>query len=449
MTPRTASVAAAACAAAVIGLWIATGPDEPDRRQVPRIAETSMDVGSGLAVVPRAVPAPAGHAADGVRVAAVAFWVVAVLIGYTYVGYAGVVWVMARFMPLRVRLRAVTPTVSFVVVAHNESRRIARRVKNLLALDYPAGKREIIVVSDGSTDDTARRAREVSPDIRVIERPLRQGKAAAFNAVLPGLTSEVVVLTDARQRFDRRAAIALVRHFADPTVGAVSGDLILRRRSSAEAGSQGAEAYWDFEKRLRWWESLADSTVGVTGAITALRRELFEPLPPDTVLDDVLIPLRIARKGYRVTFETTARAYDRLSTRSRDEFSRKVRTLAGNFQLFAREPGLLVPWRNRLWVQTVSHKVLRLALPGLFVAAAAANVALLDQPLYRLTFAAQMTFYGLAIAGGVWPGLRRRFRPLVLPYAVCFLAWATIVAFVRVIRGRQHATWDRAAPATK
>ena len=101
----------------------------------------------------------------------------------------------------------------------------------------------------------------------MIERPLRQGKAAAFNAVLPGLTSEVVVLTDARQRFDRRAAIALVRHFADPTVGAVSGDLILRRRSAAEAGSQGAEAYWDFEKRLRWWESLADSTVGVTGAI--------------------------------------------------------------------------------------------------------------------------------------------------------------------------------------
>jgi cellulose synthase/poly-beta-1,6-N-acetylglucosamine synthase-like glycosyltransferase len=449
-TPKT--LAAAIVAVVGVGLFI-VGTDrdrEADRPQATRLEQSAVDVGGGLDVVARIFPLSTDITPGAeTRPAAVAFWIVTVLIGYTYVGYAGVVWLMARFMPLRVRLRAVTPTVSFVVVAHNEGRRIARRVRNLLSLDYPIAKRAIIVVSDGSTDDTAAHARAVSPEVRVIERPIRQGKAAAFNAVIPTLESEVVILTDARQRFDRRAAIVLVRHFADPTVGAVSGDLVLWRRMSAEAGSQGAEVYWDFEKRLRWWESLADSTVGVTGAITALRRELFEPIPADTVLDDVLIPLRIARRGYRVTFETTARAYDRLSVRSRDEFARKVRTLAGNFQLFAREPWLLLPWRNRLWVQTMSHKVLRLALPLLFVVAAAANARLLDQPLYRATFAAQLAFYALAIVGGIWPGLRRRVRILVLPYAVCFLAWATIVAFVRVLRGRQHATWDRVAPATK
>jgi glycosyltransferase involved in cell wall biosynthesis len=452
---RRAVLVLTAAIAAVIGVgWLISGRDsgrDGSRRAFVTPAESAaVDLGGGLAIIAR-VGGKEGEAAahPDVRAAAVAFWVVTVLIGYTYIGYAGIVWVMAHFMPLRVRLRAVTPTVSFVVVAHNEGRRIARRVRNLLNLDYPAGKREIIVVSDGSTDDTVARARAVAPDVQVVDRPSRQGKAAAFNAVLPGLKSEVVVLTDARQRFDRHAAIALVRHFADPTVGAVSGDLVLRRQDTAEAGAQGAETYWNFEKRLRWWESLADSTVGVTGAITALRRELFEPLPADTVLDDVLIPLRIARRGYRVTFETAARAYDRLSNRSRDEFSRKVRTLAGNFQLFAREPWLLLPWRNRLWVQTVSHKVLRLALPVLFVAAAVANLQLLDQPLYQATFAAQLVFYGLAVVGGVWPGLRRRVRLLVIPYAVCFLAWATVVAFVRVVRGRQPATWDRIAPAMK
>jgi poly-beta-1,6-N-acetyl-D-glucosamine synthase len=435
------------------------GSGAPDRVSFPADAPLSRESQSpGQAIVMDAdfgvlVPSPTGEKvplrAGGLRTATVVYWLVAALIGYTYIGYPSLVWLIARFTPLRVRLRAVTPTVTFVVVAHNEGRRITRRVRNLLSLDYPPAKRQIVVVSDGSTDDTAERARAVSPDVQVIERPERQGKAAAFNAVLPGLATEVVVLTDARQRFDRRAAIALVRHFADPTVGAVSGDLVLRRQSDAEAGSQGAEAYWNFEKRLRWWESLADSTVGVTGAITALRRELFEPIPPDTVLDDVLIPLRIARRGYRVTFETTARAYDRLSARSRDEFSRKVRTLAGNFQLFGREPWLLVPWRNRLWIQTMSHKVLRLALPLLFVLAAVANSMLLDRPFYQLTFAAQVVFYGLAIVGGLWPGLRRGGRILLLPYAVCFLAWATVVAFVRVVRGRQNATWDRVQVAVK
>ncbi len=452
-----AMTTAVAIVATLVGLqWGGRqGSGEPDRVSIPAGTTLSRQAQApGQAVLLDAdfgvlVPAGAGEKAParagGIRGAVVVYWLVAALIAYTYAGYPSLVWLIARFTPLRVRLRAVTPSVTFVVVAHNEGRRITRRVRNLLALDYPPDKRQVVVVSDGSTDDTVERARAVSPDVQVIERPERQGKAAAFNAVLPGLTTEIVVLTDARQRFDRRAAIALVRHFADPTVGAVSGDLVLRRQSDAEAGSQGAEAYWNFEKRLRWWESLADSTVGVTGAITALRRELFEPIPTDTVLDDVLIPLRIAQRGYRVTFETSARAYDRLSARSRDEFSRKVRTRAGNFQLFGREPWLLVPWRNRLWVQTMSHKVLRLALPVLFVAAAIANSLLLDRPFYQLTFAAQLAFYALAALGALWPGLGRRARILLLPYAVCFLAWATVVAFVRVLRGRQTATWERVA----
>jgi hypothetical protein len=207
--------------------------------------------------------------------------------------------------------------------------------------------------------------------------------------------------------------------------------------------------YWGFEKRLRWWESLVDSTIGVTGAITALRQRLFEPIPVDTVLDDVTIPLRIARRGYRVTFEPGAKAYDRLSPMAADEFRRKVRTLAGNFQLFAREAWLFLPWRNRLWLQTLSHKGLRLLVPAMFLTVLVSNCWLLSQPVYQLTMALQVTFYALAALAAIWPPLRTRIRVLVLPYTVCFLAWATLVGFVRFLRGRQPATWDRTAvPAT-
>jgi GT2 family glycosyltransferase len=377
------------------------------------------------------------------RGAEVWFWGAGALLGYTYVGYAGLVWLTARLRPRPVQARPYEPRVSLVVVAYNEELQMAERIANLLSLDYPERRREVIVVSDGSTDATAVIARASSPDVRVIERKQRRGKAAVFDDVLPTISSEIIMLADARQQWHRGSVRAMVAHFADPSVGAVSGELVLATNLAADAGSQGTEMYWNFEKRLRWWESQVDSTVGVTGAITALRRRLFEPIPADIVLDDVAIPLRIARQGYRVTFEPRARAYDRLSTSGRHEFARKARTLAGNFQLLAAEPWLLLPWRNPLWLQTISHKVLRLTMPALLLVALVSNVMLLESPFYQLTMLAQGLFYGTAALAGASPRLRQKVRPIVIPYAICFLAWATVVGFARFVRGQQQATWEK------
>jgi hypothetical protein len=189
------------------------------------------------------------------------------------------------------------------------------------------------------------------------------------------------------------------------------------------------------------------STVGVTGAVYAIRRDLFEPVPEDTILDDVLIPLRIVRRGYRVLFEPAARATDQLAT-SRQEFARKVRTLAGNFQLFAREGWLLDPRRNRLWLQTVSHKALRLLAPVLHVAALGANVALAGAAPYRDLLLGHLAFYAAALGGYALRSGRRRIPLLALPYALCLLNWATVVGFVRFATGRQRVTWDRAPTKT-
>lgn len=378
----------------------------------------------------------------------VVFWGAAGLVVYVYIGYPLVLWAAARTgaWPIR-RAEAWTPDVTVVVVAYNEGARIRRRIENLEQMSY-GGRRSIVVVSDGSTDDTVEQARAASSAVRIVALPARQGKPAALNHVWPLVGTDIVILADARQRFAPDAIQHLVADFADPHVGAVSGQLVLEGRDAGTrrpATAQGAGLYWRYETCIRQWESVVHSSVGVTGAITALRRSLFDPLPPDTVVDDLLIPLRVMRRGYRVVFEPRARAYDGLPASARDELARKVRTLAGTFQLFAREPWLLWPSQNQVWLQTISHKALRLMLPLLFGVALAANVALAaSAPLYALTLAAQLVFYALGTAGWLWPS-RRRVRWVVVPYTICFLSYATIIAFLRVLRGGQAATWERAA----
>jgi len=381
------------------------------------------------------------------------FWIAAVLLAYVYVGYALVAAIRARLRPKQ-RLRApVEPTVSIVVVAYNEAARIAARIENLLSLDYPADRVDIVIASDGSTDDSVSRAlayagrapqHGAAPSVSVLAFPERRGKAAVLNAVVPSLRGDVVVFADARQRFERGALRALVENFADPGVGGVSGELVLTAGDNIAAAGRGTALYWRYEKFIRATEGRTDSTVGATGAIYAIRRALFEPIPDDTILDDVVIPLRIVRRGFRVVFEPRARAYDRASLTARQEFARKARTSAGTFQLFARERWLWDPRRNRLWFEAMSHKALRLTLPllhtTLFVAAGAAAPR---GGIYALTFAAQLLFYGTAAIGFTAGQRVRRSRVVSVPCAICLLNWATVVGFVRFLTRRQRATWER------
>ena len=373
------------------------------------------------------------------------FWGSLVLLAYVYFGYPLVAALRARLRP-RLPVRApIEPSVSIVVVAHNEADRIAARIENLLALDYPVDRFDIVVASDGSTDATVGCARRYEYlGVRVRPFATRRGKSAVLNAVVPSLRSEIVLFVDARQRFDRGTLRALVQNFADPTVGAVSGELVLTTAASTAAAGRGTAFYWRYEKFIRSAEGRTDSTVGATGAIYAIRRELLEPIPDDTILDDVLIPLRIVRKGFRVLFEPEARAYDCASATAREEFVRKARTIAGTFQLFARERWLFNPRSNRLWFQTISHKALRLALPGLHAALLLATLGLAWQWLYQWALAAQLMFYAAAMVGYTHRGqVRRRSFVFSVPCAICLLSWATVVGFFRFLTHRQQATWER------
>lgn len=375
------------------------------------------------------------------------FWGSIAAVAYVLIGYPLALALWSSLRPRPWRKDAVEPTVSIVLAAHNEAASIMPKIGNLLSLDYPKDRAEILVGSDGSTDGTTEQLLAVSDArVRVFVFPERRGKPAVLNTLVPKARGEIVVLADVRQEFDLQVLRALTRSFAEPRVGAVTGELILTRNEAGTVVGDGSGVYWRYEKFIRSRECIVDSTIGASGAIYAIRKTLFEPIPADTIVDDVLIPLRIARRGYRIVFDREARAYDAAPATTGQEFARKVRTLAGNFQLFARERWLFNPLRNRLWWQTISHKALRLVVAPLQLAAFAANVALAPtSAFYQLTLLAQMFFYAGALAGCILPRGWKRPLAVTFPYIFCLLSWATVHGFLRWITRRQTVRWEKAA----
>jgi poly-beta-1,6-N-acetyl-D-glucosamine synthase len=371
--------------------------------------------------------------------ATVLFWVSMGLIAYVFVGYPIALAVLSAVRPRPRRQQPCEPAISIVFSAYNEASSIASKIQNLLTLDYPEGCVEILVGSDGSTDGTTEQLLAISDRrVRVFIFTQRRGKPAVLNTLIPKATGEIVVLCDVRQKFETAALRAFAASFADPQVGAVSGQMIVARG--------GSGFYWRYETFIRAREAMIDSTVGVTGAICAIRKALFEPIPADTILDDVLIPLRIAQRGYRIVVDPDARAFDPAYANPHGEFTRKVRTLAGNFQLFARERWLFNPLGNRLWWQTMSHKALRLAIAPLHIVLAISNALLVNGSLlYTIAMAGQIVFYAAAIAGWIWPRDWKKPFFIALPFFICLLSWATVVAFVRSITGQQPITWQKAS----
>jgi biofilm PGA synthesis N-glycosyltransferase PgaC len=339
------------------------------------------------------------------------FWISFAVIVYVYVGYPLLLAAWARLAqrtPRKAAADAGWPSVSIVLAARDEGLRLPARIRNLLTIDYP-GPRELIVVSDGSTDDTTDVVRAFGGAVTLVEVPAG-GKPSALNAGVARSRGDILVFADARQQFSHDALVHLVANFADPQVGGVTGELVLDAEidDTDSTVGDGVGLYWKYEKWLRRNESQVWSTLGATGAIYALRRELWRRLPADTLLDDVLAPMRAVLAGRRVVFEERARAYDRTSANATAESRRKVRTLAGNYQILVQEPRLLLPVVNPVWLQYVSHKIGRLfvpwALAGAFFASA---VLMFDGWIYAVAFAFQALFYGLA-AYGAWSEYRSR-----------------------------------------
>jgi biofilm PGA synthesis N-glycosyltransferase PgaC len=371
------------------------------------------------------------------------FWFAMALIGYSYMAYPAWLWLRSRWSPRPVRRGSALPTVSAVMVVRNEEAVIDQKIENLLALDYPQDKLEVVVVSDGSTDRTNAllAGHEQDSRVRILVKAESQGKANGLNDAKQLATGEVLLFTDARQYLEPHALRLLIENFADRKVGAASGELMLGDPISGETG-KGMGLYWRMEKKIREWESASGSVVGATGAIYCARRNSLDaaPLPQGTILDDVLLPMQIVRQGYRVIFDSRAHAWDSPDLGDGREFSRKVRTLSGNYQLLQLAPWLLGA-KNTIRFEFISHKLSRLVVPFALLALLVASM-FLHGPFYRAVLWFQLAFYVLSLAAltGLKIGPLSRLADPARTFVV--LNSAALAAFLNFVMGRK-AMWVR------
>ncbi len=283
-------------------------------------------------------------------------------------------------------------TVTILLPVRNGERWIRAKLESILALDYPKKLVEILVISDGSTDQTEAIAQEFAAEGVTLISVSRGGKAAALNAGMRRARGEILFFTDVRQQIDKAALRELVACLGDPSVGVASGELIIRDGTRSEEAAVGL--YWRYEKWIRRRLSQIDSVLGATGCIYAMRRDLARQMPEDTLLDDVYLPLAAFFQGQRIILDESAKAFD-VPTSLDEEFPRKVRTLAGVYQVIGQYPKLLTP-ANRMWLHFVSHKLGRLLLPFALLAISATSFFL--PPVWaRLALGVQIAVYGLAL----------------------------------------------------
>ena len=362
-------------------------------------------------------------------------------LAWTYFGYPLAMLARALYRPRRVQPAEWEPSVDVVIVAHNAADELAAKLKNLAAFDYPADRLRFHVASDGSEDHTATVLRECTDTrLRAHIFPVRRGKSACLGDIVARLNADVVLFADVRQRIEPGALRALLRLLSDPRVGAVGGELAFERAHS-DFGD-GIDFYWRYETFIRSHEAESGSMVGVSGALYAVRRALLPEIPEGLILDDVWIPLQVARDGSRVVFASEARAWDRPSKDAQLESRRKRRTLAGNFQLLAREPALLLPWTHPLGWRLWGHKWLRLCAPLFLFVLFVSNLALVaTSPKWLLLALAQCAFYAIAVAAIRSPALLR-FAPTRIVATFVRMNLYVLLGLYDFLTGRASAAWS-------
>lgn len=367
-------------------------------------------------------------------------WAALIAVSYTQVGYPLILWLLnGRGRQKEPLVPSKLPHLSVVIASNQPPELVEARIQNLLESTYPEGLIEIVLVFDGV--DVGEWGFKIPgpTTLRVISKE-RGGKPAALNAGVAQATAPIIVFTDDRQKFAPDTLEKLVANFQNSQIGAVSGSLEIASTNS-QVGN-GVQGYWKLERKIREWESHIDSSIGCTGAVYAIRKSLWEPIPNDTLLDDVVIPMNIATKGYGVKFEPTALALDPQPTDPQNEVRRKRRTTAGNYQMLFRHWRWLLPWKNRLWWQLISHKYLRILTPLFLIVALTSNALLLSHSFYLLMFAAQIFCYGLALIG--MASAKKLPRWVSLPAAFVFMNLQAAHGLIYYLSKRGQTGWRTA-----
>ncbi len=371
----------------------------------------------------------------------IGFWTAAGLLAYVLVGYP-LLLLLLRLACRRPRPRASEPRVTLVIPVHNEERIIRAKLENALAIDYPREKLEILVASDGSSDATVELARSyASRGIQVLAFPERRGKASAVVDAVERASGEVLCLCDANVMFRPDALRLLVNRLGQPEVGAATGQVQIASHESNFG--QGEGFYYRLERQLQIAESQVGSLMGVDGGMYVIRRELFGPLPPDTILDDFVLSMWVIRRGYRVVYEPAAVAEENGTPAARQEWRRRVRIAAGAVQSIKRGQFPPITRPVHLW-QYISHKALRWAIPLWLAMLLVCNAALAPVNIfYQAAIAAQLLAYLLAVVAAASLSFRRT-RPGGIPFYFVMSNLAMAAGIGRGLLNRQKVTWDQA-----
>ena len=381
------------------------------------------------------------------------FWVSLFIIFYTYVGYGILLFFIIKILRIFRKKKAFDlnyklPSVTIIVAAYNEEYCIEEKITNTLFLDYPKDKVHYIFITDGSTDKTPEIISKYN-SIQLMHKPERTGKIVAVHRAMKEVKSEVVVFTDANTLLNKKALINICRHFQDPSVGAVAGEKRVQIDDSGDA-TAGEGFYWKYESKLKTWDSELFSVVGAAGELFSVKTSLYIPVPVDTLLDDFMISMLIAQKGYRIIYEPNAYATENASANTKEELKRKVRIAAGGIQSFLRLTSLLNPIKHPLLsFQYLSHRILRWTItPFLMVFCFFLNwyivIGLNGDVKYYVVLAGQVLFYGFALLGWIMQSRSIKVKLFFIPYYFCMMNYAVFEGIKRYMNSNQSVLWEKA-----
>lgn len=382
------------------------------------------------------------------------FWVGIGIVVYSYLGYGCLLYFLVKIKKVFQKEALFDPnffpSVALVVPCFNEADYIEEKIKNSLALNYPAHKLQLIFISDGSSDDTPNRIKKY-PQILALHEDTRNGKASAMNRAMAFVKAPIVVFCDANTALNPEAIHEMVKHYSNPRVGAVTGEKRIITKDKENASGAGEGIYWKYESFLKQLDSDFYTIVGAAGELMSYRTELFRELPNDTLLDDLMQSMQIANDGYRVIYEKNAWAAETASANVGEELKRKIRIAAGAFQSMTRLPkGFNLFTNFKVSFLFISHRVLRwtlapLSLLMLFIV----NVFLLSEPniIYQLLMIGQLLFYSMALLGWYLANKQIKVKILFVPYYFFIMNLCMYLGFFRFLRGKQSANWERAKRA--
>ncbi len=373
------------------------------------------------------------------------------IVFYAYLGYGLILYLMVRVKRLFVRKKKFldfnVPSVTLVVPAYNEADWIEDKIKNSLALNYPKEKLSILFVTDGSNDATPEIVKQYE-QVELEHRPERLGKIAAVNRIMPGIKSEITIFTDANTLLNKDALLYMVRHFDDIKVGAVAGEKRIREANTQDASAAGEGIYWKYESTLKDWDSELYSAIGAAGELFAIRTSLYETVKQNTLIEDFVLTMGIARKGYKIAYEKNAYALETASQNILEEVKRKIRISAGGLQAIWILRSLLLPFKNPLLsFQYVSHRVLRwtLAPIALILIFILSSVLAWQGNIFgQVLTVLQIIFYAMAALGYYFERKAIKFKILFVPLYFTMMNVCVYLGWWRLMHNNQSVVWDKA-----